>query len=110
MAIRLPLPENIAGLRAVADAWQKALRIAGSGPAFTVGICDDQGHLVAGGTLQNYNQVQKFSREMSRLGYTGLIAGAVSEAEMQGCDVIYTPDDDARDIFDDGGPSLLPPH
>jgi hypothetical protein len=63
-------------------------------------IGNADGRLIAAEHLDSYNQVKVFSREMAKLGYQASIAGV----PRQGCDVVYLPRTEARDIFDDGGP------
>jgi hypothetical protein len=100
--IRAVLPgfDAVPGLEPVMSAFRKALRAEGAGPAFTVCLENGDGSLIAAEHLDSYNQVKVFSREMAKLGYQASIAGAPGH----GCDVVYTLREQARDIFDDGGP------
>jgi hypothetical protein len=96
----LPGFDAIPGLEGAVAALRKAMRAEGSGPAFMVCIGNGEGSLIAAEHLDSYNQVKVFSREMAKLGYQASIAGV----PRQGCDVVYLPRPQARDIFDDGGP------
>ena len=96
----LPGFDAVPGLEGAVAALRKAMRAEGSGPAFMVCIGNAQGTLIAAEHLDSYNQVKVFSREMAKLGYQASITGA----PRHGCDVVYLPQAQARDIFDDGGP------
>jgi hypothetical protein len=99
----LPGFDAIPGLEGAVAALRKALRAEGSGPAFVVCIANAEGTLIAAEHLDSYNQVKVFSREMAKLGYQASITGQ----PRQGCDVVYLPHSQARDIFDDGGPQSI---
>ena len=100
MRATLPAFDAIPGFEPLSAALRKALRAEGSGPSFLVCIANDEGTLVAAEHLDSYNQMKVFSREMAKLGYQASITGA----PRHGCDVVYLPRSQARDIFDDGGP------
>lgn len=59
---------------------------------------------MAAANMEGFDRVKRFSREMARLGYAAHIPGHVTA----GCDITYTPEDGARDIFDDGEPLTDP--
>jgi hypothetical protein len=96
----LPGFDAVPGLERVAGAFRKAERAKNGGPAFAVCVSNGQGDLVAAEHLASYNQVKVFSREMAKLGYQASITGV----PRRGCDVVYSLQAEARDIFDDGGP------
>ncbi|MCG2594464.1 hypothetical protein LZ009_16930 [Ramlibacter sp. XY19] len=99
----LPGFDAIPGLEGAVAALRKAMRAEGSGPAFVVCIGNAEGDLIAAEHLDSYNQVKVFSREMAKLGYQA----SITAAARQGCDVVYLPRTQARDIFDDGGPHSI---
>ncbi|MDB5858188.1 MAG: hypothetical protein JWQ76_1877 [Ramlibacter sp.] len=100
MGAVLPGFDAVPGLERVAEAYRKSERADEGGPGFTVCVSNGEGALVAAEHLGSYNQVKAFSRAMAKIGYQASIAGG----PRQGCDVVYTPRPQARDIFDDGGP------
>jgi hypothetical protein len=97
---QLPAPEEIPALREVVAALVRARRVNGPGPSFLVCICDEAGLPLAESELASYDQVQRFSRDMARLGY-GAHPMNLSRA-MHDCDVLYRKQESARDIFDSG--------
>jgi hypothetical protein len=96
----LRAPSHTPGLEDVAKAVTRALRILGPGPAFVVCICDDDAVPISTVTFASYDQVQRFSRDMARLGYAAHPVGMLRHEH--GCDVMYWKQDNARDIFDAG--------
>jgi hypothetical protein len=67
-------------------------------------VCSEQDEIAAVASLEGFDQLKRFSREMARLGFAARI---VREGGV-GCDVHYTPSTGARDIFDDGEPLTDP--
>jgi len=87
---RCPSPELVPGLREVAAALRRVRRRAELGPGFSLGICNPDRHLLAVAVLSASSQVERFSSQMSELGYTEFVGGAPEE--MHQCHVIYVPD------------------
>lgn len=99
-----PHPKDVPGLEAVEQALRRAVAVAASGPVFRVCVCSAQEEIVAVASVEGFDQLKRFSREMARHGYAARILGQAGI----GCDVNYTPRAGARDIFDDGEPLTGP--
>lgn len=93
-----PHPRQVPGLEEVARALEKAEHGDASGPSFDVCVCNDRRQIVAGAKLASFDRVKRFSRYMHRLGYEADILAS----RTPGCDVLYIPADNPRDVFDDG--------
>ena len=92
------------GLEAVEEALRRAAAVGAGGPVFRVCVCSEQDEIVAVASLEGFDQLKRFSREMARLGFAARILGE----PRVGCDVNYTRRVGARDIFDDGEPLTDP--
>ena len=92
---KLPHPDEVPGLEAVADALRRAERLTMEGVPFDVCIRNDD-EILASTTLASYAQLKRFARGMAELGYMAELLGE------RGCDVMFVPRGNVRDIFDDG--------